>query len=729
MKIDLHYGHCSAMKLCHLVTLTTLSLIFGCEPSPTEAPRTLARPKSAASIITCNNFADCKSKILAANDGDTVHISAGTISWTEQLTVSKAVNIEGETISGGRDCTYTDKTILVDNMPRDRNRFFSYDLKNNPLVTSISGITFTGEGGAASNGSSPFITFGDSVGNSLVRLHHCHFTKLKSYGIYVYSGIGGVVDHCVTDDPPSQMMQNGVWNGDNPYGDKVFSQPAGYGANEFNNGFFSFESGCVDNTKNGSSNAAGGWDAKRGAKFVIRNYVFKGSVEILCHGTEEQRQHGGRAQDLYDNDYYFGDICMGLDGIRSGTLIAHDNRFHGCKPNGYGLSCYRTFSGQFGAPWGNADGLNGWDKNDPAGVFDSGTASGGSNTSLTDNSKNWAANKFVGYVARRDSDGKISLIVGNTNNTLNLYGYTYSATWANGQTYKIRRVLQPVDLPGYGPGDLLSGDNPSPRWLNQNTPEGCYSWNNKHDDGSKINFGPNAAAQPFQKAGVTYFNDTPLPGYSPPPFPHPLVSGATPSPSVVPTATASGTTPPPPTSTPIPSATAAGTPAAPTNLAAAPVSDTEIKLTWTDASNNETDFDVERSDVGINSGWKNIGTPPANTTIYNDTGLAANKQYWYKVRARNAVNYSWFSPEATATTSSGGQPTPTPAPTTPTSTPTATAAQSSTPTATAIPSATATATASASPVPTASGSPSASPQPTVIILLPGESVLIQAPKP
>lgn len=527
---------------------------------------------TVTSTVTCNSQPDCKTKILAANDGDTVHIAAGTYSWTEQITVTKAVSIEGETTTGGKDCTFNDRTILVDNMPRDRNRFFEYKLTTSPVVTNISGITFTGEGGATSSGNSPFLTFGDQVGNVQIRLHHNHFTKIKAAGIYIYSGIGGVADHNVTTSTSGQAMQNGMWNGDWPYGDKNFSQPAGYGANELNNGFFTWESGCADNSANGVNTTGSGWDAKVGAKFIIRDYVFK-NVEILCHGTEERRERGGRAQDIYNNDYYFP-YCMGLDGIRSGTALYHDNRFHQCKPYGYGLQNYRVFASQFGSPWYNAEGTQGWDKNDPQGVFDQGTATGGSTTTLVDTSKNWPANKFYGYVVKRDSDGKMSLIVGNTNNTINVLFYDagFSPTWGAGNGYKIRRVLQPLDMVGYGQGDLITENPPPSRWYNQNTIEGTYSWNNVHDDGSHINFNISTAAAVFQKKGVTYFEDTPLPGYQPPPFPHPLVGGpqptatpnATPTPTGSPVRTPTPTQPPLPTPTPTlpPTATPAPTPTA-----------------------------------------------------------------------------------------------------------------------------------------------------------------------
>ncbi len=55
--------------------------------------------------------------------------------------------------------------------------------------------------------------------------------------------------------------------------------------------------------------------------------------------------------------------------------------------------------------------------------------------------------------------------------------------------------------------------------------------------------------------------------------------------------------------------TPAGLPAAPTGLTAKSLSDTEILLAWTDNSNNETGFIIERFD-GIK--WETAGTVGAN---------------------------------------------------------------------------------------------------------------------
>ncbi|MBN1673422.1 MAG: lamin tail domain-containing protein, partial [Kiritimatiellae bacterium] len=81
---------------------------------------------------------------------------------------------------------------------------------------------------------------------------------------------------------------------------------------------------------------------------------------------------------------------------------------------------------------------------------------------------------------------------------------------------------------------------------------------------------------------------------------------------------------------PVSATTGAGTPAAPTALAATPVSTTQIDLTWTDNADNEEIYKVYRSPDG--SVWARIGTLSANTTAYSDAGLSAATAYSYKVR-------------------------------------------------------------------------------------------------
>jgi alpha-tubulin suppressor-like RCC1 family protein/subtilisin family serine protease len=96
-------------------------------------------------------------------------------------------------------------------------------------------------------------------------------------------------------------------------------------------------------------------------------------------------------------------------------------------------------------------------------------------------------------------------------------------------------------------------------------------------------------------------------------------------------------------------ATTMSKPLSPSSLAAATVSDTQINLTWTDRSNNETSFRIERK-AGAGGTYSQIATLGANTTSFSNVGLTAGVQYFYRVRAYNAAGYSSYSNEASAST-------------------------------------------------------------------------------
>jgi hypothetical protein len=89
-------------------------------------------------------------------------------------------------------------------------------------------------------------------------------------------------------------------------------------------------------------------------------------------------------------------------------------------------------------------------------------------------------------------------------------------------------------------------------------------------------------------------------------------------------------------------------PAAPSNLSATAVSQTQINLSWADNSTNETGFRVERSTNG--SSFVQIATVGAGATSYASTGLRRNRLYYYRVRAYNASGNSAYSNTASART-------------------------------------------------------------------------------
>ena len=90
-------------------------------------------------------------------------------------------------------------------------------------------------------------------------------------------------------------------------------------------------------------------------------------------------------------------------------------------------------------------------------------------------------------------------------------------------------------------------------------------------------------------------------------------------------------------------------PAAPSNLALTVQSASSMGLTWSDNSNNETGFVIERQAWGSGS-WVTLTTVGAGVTSYADRTVAESTQYSYRVSATNNLGKSSASNVATATT-------------------------------------------------------------------------------
>ncbi len=83
-------------------------------------------------------------------------------------------------------------------------------------------------------------------------------------------------------------------------------------------------------------------------------------------------------------------------------------------------------------------------------------------------------------------------------------------------------------------------------------------------------------------------------------------------------------------------------PAAPSGLTAIATSRTQINLSWTDNSDNETGFRIERSPNGTTY-WTHIATTDANVTAHLDGDLQCGTTYYYRVCAVNDVGLSDYS--------------------------------------------------------------------------------------
>ena len=89
--------------------------------------------------------------------------------------------------------------------------------------------------------------------------------------------------------------------------------------------------------------------------------------------------------------------------------------------------------------------------------------------------------------------------------------------------------------------------------------------------------------------------------------------------------------------------------AAPTNLTANNKTTGQLTLNWTDNSDNEDGFVVERS-LSMDSGFASLGTVAAGITTYTDTTVEGATTYYYRVAATRGTEVSMYSNVINSTT-------------------------------------------------------------------------------
>jgi hypothetical protein len=467
---------------------------------------------------------DVAAAIGSAADGDTVTIPDGTASWTRKLQIKKGITIQGAGVGA---------TIIKDSV--QSGQLIQWTLAGG-YPSRITGIEFQ-DGGRVNTIDAPggiLHIDGSNTNGSTFRFDHCKWNNLN--GATVFDTVIGVIDHntFVFDRFGCAIYPYGShWDGQD-YGDGSWAAPTGYGSSQF---LF-----IEDNTfTHSQKNLQGMIDAYAGARFVARHNTIFNSL-ITNHGTESTgRTRGCRAMEIYDNNYTGTNLNKFLGGSRSGGTLFHHNTISGYWANSaeFSLQNFRNFF-PF-KPWGGADGTNAWDVNEPTVFFTGTAAANSSGTSVTVSGADWTTNQWAGYTLRRTTDicnfgsSSFGWILSNTSNTVSYasnpgYPTPPAMSFCRSDSLEIRKVDHALDQPGRALGSLITGDSPvrPAAWDNQAT-EPCYSWENTNEVNGQVNF----SAGPGVRANVHYFNNTPMPGYTPYTYPHPLTKSSSPSQSTV----------------------------------------------------------------------------------------------------------------------------------------------------------------------------------------------------
>ena len=541
-----------------VIIIPIIWYLSSCErekPAPTvevtAAGRTFASNGSPGSIQSIHD--------TQAADGDTITLPTGNFNWTTNVRITKAITIKGNTTTDTTNGTASDNTVITDNSTNRNDALFFFLTSNGGHGGQrVTGITV--KGGSTQQNYGGIIQI---RGHDPSRVDHCHFINVfGAPQIYVTEANFGVADHNVCElaglngQPQPGFVHCWMKDyGGKTNGDGAWEEPAGFGGPKF---FF-----IENNYINGNNTYAGGSDITVGGKLVWRYNILRGTPSMGDHSTARTFNdgRGGRAMEIYENTWYWGPSdYAGVDGTGGSTCLYYNNKFNEHKPDGIHLATYRLIY-SYGAPFFGANGLNNWDYNATESngshvdghapyVFAQGTFSSGTGgDSLVDSSKTWTTNQWAGYCVK-NSGGATALILSNTSNTLSVTQWK-SQGFAAGQAYQIGKVLRSLDQVGLGAGAAINRN--SPAWPNQAS-EPSYSWNNVFvPTGAKVKWVKNPSAVTIIE-GRDYFDETPMPGYKPYVYPHPLVSGgATPAPTTPPVIS------PTPTPTAIPAATATAT--------------------------------------------------------------------------------------------------------------------------------------------------------------------------
>ena len=496
----------------------------------------ILKPSGRASIINAasSSLFDVSSAVATALPGDTVQLPAGTNVWTQTVTLN-GVSVKG---------TGTNLTVLIDEVPRSSGgQLFVV----NPVAGHVAEISNLQLRGGVTNTAINFngaISVSGST-NASWRIDHNVFNGLYAKNICTYGNSSGVIDHNTFYEKSISIEDNSYFPNDGE-GDQSYAAPPTYGLNSAN--VLYVEDNYFTNIV-GYLASVGVCDGEGGARIVFRHNTVWNDL-FNNHGTESGgRNRSERSFEIYNNSFNFSPSAPDYPGfaiamIRGGSGVIYSNT---C--NGYNslvtLRNYRytaAYCGQW-QPFCGANGITPWDSNSPT-LFLSGTSSApNGSANLQVSGVNWTPNQWVGYTALNTNSGLFSVVTSNTTNTMYYIGSDSGSasivsgtplTFNSGDHFQLHLVYAALDQPGRGSGDLLrdNGQDSHGNLITINTVTGISSWPREALEpiycwANTLNGAPTgmSSSYPTLQSGRDFYNNTPMPGYTPYAYPHPLVGG------------------------------------------------------------------------------------------------------------------------------------------------------------------------------------------------------------
>ncbi len=423
-------------------------------------------------MTTANlDLATVQSAVDGAVDGDVICLPAGSVTWTGQLSVTKAITLRGAVPAlDGNGIPTSCGTVITDSHAFDTLIKFTLVSNKTSRLTGIQIIDGAVRGSSAALG---VIQVQGQLGGGAqdsrrMRIDHCRFIQLNGLAPHIYAAYG-IADHNYYElKSGSYFCAYFYQPAENAYSHERWHEDPNWGTDKF----WYMESNKIVRASGAPFYAF--VDQYSGARMVARyNDITQCWFEV--HGTESSSQviHGGRAFEVYNNAYHVaagwgGGLANEMVNLRSGTSMVWGNTADYAVPYAVALNNNLAISGN--AAFASSDGYSPWDINDAGNPFASFTASsytaldGNQQQTVTVTGAGWTTDQWKGYHIHKTGfvppdtlEPSGSLVLSNTSDTLT-YFFINAGTHVDlpaGTAFTLNKVTHTIDVPGRGQGTLL----------------------------------------------------------------------------------------------------------------------------------------------------------------------------------------------------------------------------------------------------------------------------------